>query len=320
MAGDKMHMVLNIPSRWIPGKYSGVDMRVCDDVKVVVCVCDVPFGCTLYYCVGVVGASGVIDWISSPESYETGQYPSVSLIQRDKELYAIETHSSDYFNTCYYNIGKVDVKEKRIKWGNSHRIGRGKNPKVSTSNNGAVVVVRERSYSYWDYLELSVGELPAGGREIDWKLEDQTIPHFHGVEPDVAINTSKIVVVCRSIGRIQLKMGNINNNLSIDWLPANLELLAHGRRVDGRSPSISLNSQCAILECHQTWSMRKLSYCYGYISNDRLLWGESEVRDTGEYPCVSLLDDGSVFETHKSHVGNRLFYRQGELVNQFVLH
>ena len=58
-----------------------------------------------------------------------------------------------------------------------------------------------------------------------------------------------------------------------------------------------------------------LSYCTGQVLEDSLLLGEIKLHDYGEYLCISLSDDGTYFEVHKTHLGNELFYRNGELKN-----
>ena len=303
------NLELALPTQWVTGKYSGVDLSNGQE-KVVVCVRDAAIDSNLYYQVGVINqVSGETAWGDSSVKYDTGQYPSVALMMMGDKLYAVEVHLSDHFNNCYYKLGEVITEGKSILWGPTVSLGRGKNPKLAANDNGIVIAVKEMSWAFSDYLQLVIGKFNPNTMEIDWK-PDLTVPDFWGVEPDVAINLKKIVIACRSNGMIRFKMGNIKDDLSIGWVGASCELPQ-----GGRSPSIALNSHDTIVEANQTWTLRMLSHCTGQVLEDSILWGEIKVPDYGEYPCISLSDDGTYFEVHKTPLGNELFYRNGELKN-----
>ena len=300
----RMDRNLVLPTKWVEGKYSGVDLSR----KVVVCVCDVALDRGLYYQVGVINqVSEKTTWGDSTK-YDTGQYPSVALIMMGDKLYAIETHFSDIFNSCYYTVGEVKTEDKSIQWGSNCRLGRGKNPKIAANDNGVVIAVKEMSWDFFDRFKLVIGTFDPSTKQIAWKPE-LTVPDFCGVEPDVAINLKKIVIACRNYGKVRFKMGNIKDDYRIGWVGASCDLQG------GRSPSIALNSRDAIVEVHQSWTLRRLSNCTGQVLEDSIQWGEVKVHDYGEYPCISLSDDGTYFEVHKTNFGTNLFYRNGELRN-----
>ena len=302
-------MLFTASNKLTNGRYSGVDLSN-DKDKAVVCVRDVRLDKNLYYHVGAIDCeSGAIAW-GDARDYDTGQYPSVALIKLGGKLYTLEVHLSDIFNNCYYKIGRVITSNKSILWEPSVFLGRGKNPKLAANDNGIVVAVKEKSWTYNNYIQLLVGKFDPTTMKIYWK-PDQTVSDFLGVEPDVAINLNKIVIACCNNGKIRLKMGNINDNLSIDWVDASFELPHEGDNGRSTSPSIALNFHGTIVETHHKQS---LSYCYGRVLEDSILWEESISRDHGMYPCISLANDGTIFEVHKTVTG--LLYSKGKVRNQ----
>ena len=155
--------------------------------------------------------------------------------------------------------------------------------------------------------------------KIEWK-DDQTVPGFCGVEPDVTINLNRIVIACRDKG-IRSKMGTINDDHSICWVGASCELPCEGDNRWSASPSIALNSHDTIVEIHHMRSLRGsiTSYCCGQVIEDSILWGKriSHNSNFGEYPCISLSDDGTIFEVHRT--GTELLHRKGG-PGQFTVH
>lgn len=285
---------------------------------IVVLVQDTSLRPDLSYRVGSVRKeAGEVEW-GTVRVYDRGQYPSVSLINIEDVLYVIETHLGFVnFRYCYYKIGKVNTRDKNIEWIRSDSIFfcKGKNAKVSANDNGTVTVVTEENLSWGDYLHLYVGKIDTQNMTITWVSSDSVIQDMQGVEPDVSINGQTIVVACcaRGTGRIiQFRKGTINNDLSVGWNGVVSELKA-----SGASPSISLNSDGNIVEVHQAknWPWKELSFCCGHIKDDHsILWGESRIHTSGQYPSISLSDDGYIFEMHRS--GNDLKHMQGDLKNE----
>ena len=311
-----MVLLLDYPTKWVRGKYSGVDLTNSSQNKAVICVHDVALDSKLHCHVGIIDHTSSRTAWGDMKYYDTGQYPSVALITMGDKLYAVEVHLSDYRSDCYYNVFEVNTRDKSIQSGSSCYFCRGKNPKVAANDKGTVIVVKEKPYSVADYLQLFIGKFDPNTKRIDWKFQDLVVPGFCGVQPDVAINLNKIVIACRSDGKIRFRIGSINDDLTIKWGTTS-ELQAEGdNSTSGRSPSIALNSNGTIVETHQSWALRKLGYCYGRVIEDSILWVENKTHDTGEYPCISLSDDGTIVEVHKTNLGSNLFWRMGEVRNQ----
>ena len=313
---NNMHILMTIPCRWPEGtgRCCSVSMKPLGDITVAVCVYDIAFQPFLYYSVGIVDkSSGKTNW-SLGTRYDTGKHPSVSLISMNDELHVVEVHSSDYRKSCYYHTGRVNAEERTIEWGKSTFLGCGVKPKVSTNDNGAVVVVMEKSYSWSNKVHFYIGRANPQRQVVEWitASNPSSIPNFNGVEPDVSLNNDRVVAVCCSSGRsLQYRIGVVGEDLSVCWNDFNSPFCSQGK-----NPSIALNTHGNIVAVHQA-SWRQLSYCCGCLSsNGSILWGESKMQGHGEYPTISLTDDGYIYEMHKTHVGFQLFHFQGELRNQ----
>ena len=156
-------MLLTAPTKWVKGRYSGVDLSNGQD-NVVVCVHDVERDKYLYYHVGAIDHVSEKIVRGDTRLYDTGQYPSVALLKMGGSLYVVEVHQADLFNNCYYKIGKVKTSDKSILWQHSEFLGRGRNPKLAANDNGIVVAVKELSWSYYNYyLQLVVLSVAKAG-------------------------------------------------------------------------------------------------------------------------------------------------------------
>lgn len=306
---DGMHLMLTFPTQWETGRYSSVSMKPFGGATVIVSVHDVVFSRYLHYSVGIVNQhTGETEW-GEVISYDTGRHPSVSLMHKDGELYVIETHCN-HFKSCYYLIGIVHILRKRITWKPSRFLCHGLKPKVSTKDDGTVMIVKEKSYSWSNIIQYHIGRLDTQDQQVVWNDKEAVITDFHGVEPDITVNRSNIVVMCRSTNRttgLQFKKGTLYDDLAVTWNNTSVF------RSNGKNPSISLNSDGNIVEVHQKPITRQLSYCCGRIMDNSILWGKIKTQGNGEYPTVSLSDDGYVYETHKTNFGIHLFHIQGEL-------
>lgn len=286
------------------------------NLKVVVSVQDAVHSPNLHYRIGIVNKeSGKTEWGESID-YSTGKHPSVSLLLRDNVLSAVEIHRSDLLKSCYYRVGEVNVERKEIKWQMEYSqfLCHGLWPKISANNSGTVMVIMEKRFTR-KAMNYCVGKVdftnPNPSLSITWGgicfLAD-----FQGSQPDVAINTSnQVVVACSVENTLQFKVGTINEDHTIRWNGSTSTLASPGIR-----PSISLNVHGSIVEVHQRNHWRQLSYCYGRVQSNEIIWGESQIHDNGEYPTISLSDDGYFYEMHKKSFGFRLFHVQGELKNR----
>ena len=134
-----------------------------------------------------------------------------------------------------------------------------------------------------------------------------------GVEPDVSIIENKVIVVYRS-GRLwshlDYRIGVIAQN-EIQWhavmtLPAS-----------GVNPSISMNRRGYVVEAHQT-NWRQICHLHGHVVHNSIVWHgtASEGAGFGVDPSISLADDESVIEMHKTPLLPRLLQSEGLLRNQ----
>ena len=321
------------PRKWARGRVSAVSVRnyhdsnANRDVALAVCVHDVTVGNNLYYRVGIVNkSSGRTAWGEPGESYQSGRRPDASLICMNQRFYIIETHSSYFGLSFFCGIGEVDIESKTIQWNRNGFTSPtpGQHPKVSAKDDGSVVIVTEQRFSRQGNIVLHSGKIDTEMEAVTFRINHSTlvIPNFYGVEPDVCMRDDKIIVACRSRGRsrgiIRFIMGcmeDINKLDTIRWKPTSQLSTDCNSPIYGRNPSISFNVSGAIVEVHQTWSLRKLSHCCGRIDcvgDEPIIWGESERHDFGEFPSISLCDDGFFYEVHKTNFGIHLYTAQGK--------
>lgn len=298
-----------------PGHRASVSIDSNDNVAVMVYdnLVDRKLLCT----VGIVNkTSNKTAWGAAKE-YDTGKQPSVALIHVYHDLYALEVHRSQVLKSCFYRIGKVNKQEKEIDWSIVPAAVKldqcsGVKPKICAACNGTVVIVHETSYSVKS-LQYHIGKLDEQTRRIEGLSTCLKVPHFPGVEPDVAISDNKLVLVCRSdFSTLQALVGVVNANNAIEW--GRSCRLSYG----GINPSISINAYRYIVESHQTKALRQVCRIYGRIDdNNAITWTDSSFTSatSGEYPAISLADDGYVIAAHKTNFGMNLFRSQGQLIN-----
>lgn len=262
----------------------------------------------LYYSMGVVNEGcGTMEW-GTAKKYGTGQRPSVSLVEVAGELYAVECHSS--LRACYCRAGKVDIEGGCIMWGVRSFLCNGCNPKISSNDDGVVVILMEEACSL-DGLIYFTGRVKQQDVCIDWTLRSMPTS-LRGIEPDIAINRNIVVAIYRSrvpwIHLLIAKLGRLDSDSSITWFDSD-----HALKSAGTNPAISLDSDGNIVEIHQTLFWKQLDICCGRISQNSIVWGEQGKVINGEYPTVSLSDDRLLFEMHATPIESRLVYSLGKL-------
>ena len=320
-----LHTLFTEPVKQHSGRRPSVSKHPRKDIAV--SVHDSTFSNNLYYSVGEVHKNrGVIDW-SNPIQYGTyGKMPSVALVSFHGDLYTLEVHASEGLvnPSCCYNVGKVQRKEDQyvISWydhtgackaaGNMQACGQlcsGRKPKISANDDGDIIIVYEESFSKNSILYLG-GKLQVneGNVTIDWKVKDLHIPYFTGVEPDVAISKKRVALVSRSgFNDIRSLTGLITDGCALKVDSGVSKALPSG----GINPSISINSDGYIVECHQSKTGRAIYHFCAHISEE---WDISTLHTShGEYPTVSLDDDGYILELHKTAFGTQLYQSQGEV-------
>lgn len=306
---NKMHLMLKTPVPRGFGRFSSVSMHSCYSTTVVVSVHDVSADLNLYYRVGVVDKDADVTEWGNEAIYDTGKHPSVSLVFNDDSLYVIECHCSDAQNRCFYHVGKVDVNNKTINFGNSIDFCDGKMPKVSANNDGTIIIVKEQPapYSYSTVIQYFIGKINTENSVIDWKVINEILD-FQGAEPDISTTLNQVVVVCRNGSTIQFKMGTIENSSTIVWKDRISSI-----DTAGNHPSVSINSHGNIVAFHQEYYSRALCFWYGCIKDNVIVWNMDRVHDNGEYTTVFLSEDRYIYEMHKSRFGRYLWCTQGEL-------
>lgn len=315
-----MHVMLTIPTKTeFIGRYSSVSTHPSQDL--VVCVFDTTVTDQRLCCsVGTLQkANGEIAW-GPVCQYDSGTCPSVALISLGSDFYAIETHATGFLTAskCCYRVGKVNVDQKTIEWGSTKEVCRGKKPKVCANDDGTVIIVNEESHAFWGEKiyhnffkvnpEEKTLERPHG--------RDCEILDFEGVEPNIAISEDRVVIVYRAgVSALKIAVGELRREQTrIEWNTAITSVLPF----TGKEPTVSINSRGNIIVSHQTalTMYRLIAHNYGHISSDAIVWKTNEAHTVGEYPCISLADDGCIVEMHKSNFGTNLYQSQGDLQNQ----
>ena len=253
--------------------------------------------------------------LASRIEFGSGKQPSVALVYEEESdtTYVIATRRCRFHKEFYYHIGTIDGLS--IQWFYHTHIGSGGvKPRISASKNGTIALVCEVKYSPRQRLQYFIGNLDTSNNQprISWKKENILVPGFYGVEPDIAISDTMIVIIGRkNFYTLQTLVGKITGErLDISWgSPQELTSM-------GINPTISINSHGFIVEVHQTKVLRSLSRNHGKINTqgNTIDWKQASTYTQGEYPTVSLSDDNFVFEMHKTNFGTKLFYSQGKLI------
>lgn len=313
-------LLFTIPSKTqFTGRYSSVSIHPTQDVAV--CVFDNAFpDQNLYYSVGTVDKAGKKTFWGPMMQYDTGKVPSVALTSMEGSLYAIETHDSGLVtNKIYFRVGKVDQDQKTIDWGDTSEFCSGQKPKVCANSEGTVVIAHEEKHLLWgekihcDVMKLNVDEKTL---ERPNGMRCEQLDDCKGVEPGVALRDEKVVLVYRSgVSALQSAVGELRRDQTrVEWNKDAFSTLPF----PGKEPSIGFNSSGDIMETHQTalTAYRLISYNSAHMDNDVITWKSNEAHLVGEYPAISLADDGCIIAMHKTNFGANLYQSQGELRNQ----
>ena len=295
------------------GRVPAVSKHPQRDVAVCIYDAEQPYQ-HLYYSVGRVDkAGGKTKW-GHVHEFDKGKYPSVAVISINGGLYAIECHSGHFFNNIYAHVGKIDAEEKCIHWGESQYLCPGKRGRICADDNGTVIIVHEEnnfimsgSRIFHDVyaVDTSSKKLCRKGLGIC-----QEVTQLAGCDQDIALNKNgKVVIVYRSGDALMYLIGTIKD-YRVTWCDvANKSLPA-----TGKEPSVSINSQGLVIVAYQSKLGRQLGYVYGYVEGDLIKWNEkTDSSSFGEYPSISLADDGCIVQIHKTNFGLSLYHTQGEL-------
>lgn len=294
------------------GRYSSVFLHPTQDKAV--SFHEDAMGYKMKYSVFPVNRRDGLNIVTPAISYsngEVGKHPSIALVcTEDRRTHVVVTHRAHFSKTIYYKLG-IETNDQIAWHQNNHPLTSGVKPKISASQNGTVAIIFEEAFSYNNIIRFHIGTLQRDGQEIRWKLYDREIPDFIGVEPNIAINNTTVVAICRtSFKTLQTKVGALRNDGSnIEW-GATETLTA-----TGINPSVAINTHGYIAEIHQTKFSRQLCRNCGWIRfrDKRISWMKESTFTTGEYPTVSINDNNYVFEMHKTNYGVKLFYSEGSL-------
>ena len=307
---DNIQLQLS-PASKVPnfnGRYSSICLHHSHDVAV--CAYDdLIVGQGLHFSVGMVNKKRcTIDWgASSCDPECTGNYPSVSLMCLKNEFYIIETHTGGFLNnSCYCRVGKIDRNQKSIDWGDSYFICSGGKPTVCANDDGTVIIAHEEdhylplNFLMGDRILYDVFTVNTDDKSLR-RVCNTSLPinGLTGVEPTIATSGNTVV-------------RTVDNNSVVNWSASNSEC-----GFCGRAPAISINAN-HIIESHMSTTFRKICYSYGYIQGNGIVWKSRSESDTfGEYPSISLADDGYTVEMHKVSFAasgvSSLFIKQGVL-------
>ena len=264
----------------------------------------------LYYSVFTVKKSAGDSVIAEPIEFNYGKHPSVAMVysEKDDKTLVITTLRSKLKKDMFYQIGVLDEAKKMIDWQGTNPFNEGVKPKVCATNDGLVVIVSEEKLSV-QQLRYRTGNVTYAPPRLNLKSSSKRVPDLDGVEPDIAMSDTTIIIICRKgLYTLQTKLGTIRADGDIDWAPA-VPLTSAGI-----NPTISINSKGYVVELHQTKTLRKLHQNHGQILPTRTVaWMQPSLHATGEYPTVSMNDDNFVFAIHKKSFGTKLYHSQCEL-------
>lgn len=232
-------LILSAPINIQEGRCSSVCLHPVQ--KLAVSVHEARLGENLYYSVFPVSNEAGGKILTPPIQNDAGKHPSVTFvhIEDGDTTIAIATHRLRLTKDIFYRIGNVNMGKQMIEWHCSVPMNKGVKPKISSSRNGTIVVIYEEAYSF-DKIQYRMGKVTLLVPTIDWE-KGQYILEFKGVEPDISISNTNIVVICRSgLTQLQTKVGILQPDNSILWGPT------VPIQDTGVNPSISINSSMAM--------------------------------------------------------------------------
>jgi hypothetical protein len=308
---------------------SGRRSSVCIDPErsVAVMVYDNGLG-RLFSKVGTVTKRSMkVKWSTNLNQYGVGKQPSIALIYLAETLYILEIHRAVAWKKSHVKVGVVEIEgRKRIDWDEQEEelLCSVVKPKISAANDGTFAIVHEAAYTR-KKMKYHFGRLERREQDgrISLSLSEVTRclsfdDRVRGVEPDLAISGNRIVVVYRS-GDLRCHMGVVgdihNHQNPIQWNDRNSQEKVGKKATTGLNPSIDINGRGYVVLAYQTRT-RYIHYAHGHIKNNSIVWHHDDAASSGEYPSMTLADDGFVIETHKAWLGHGLFYASGKLLNQ----
>ncbi len=238
-------------------------------------------------------------------NYDKGVQTSVAINSNGE---VIEVHKAQKWNKLYWHKGHLNGMD--VSWKKGELYDDGIDPSVAMNDNGLVVTVHRAQNK--KKLYCAVGHFNAP------KLANAMF-YREGEYPSVALNNNnhcievhKKVKKGKSSDNIILKFGIVNSEeTEVKWYKEK-------DFTGGVQPKVAVNNNGVVITVHR--SANDLYYCIGKLQelniplnkskadierigiDDIIEWGEFHKYDTGHYPNVALLDDGSVIEIHQQEL------------------
>ena len=214
----------------------------------------------LFYRMGVWQEKGTIQWGSVADAklertpkkhyYGTGTYPQVA-INDDNTI--MEVHKEQCSDRCLYRIGRSDMDNRRISWGNSTHFNVGLNPDVGINNNNTAVVVFMDNI-FTKHLNYRVGQISRVEDKVTWTTGKKKV----GVKAEtysIDINDEGMVVLSYQTplnNHIHYQVGVINIAGGV------VEWTQNVHRSSGLTPTVSINNNNQVFQIHQSFTKHHL--------------------------------------------------------------
>ena len=204
-----------------------------NDVRIVVEVHENQWENRLWCKYGIVNPdTKELTW-SQSQFYGRGTQPTVAL-RMDGRLVEMHEEKHRFKKHLCYRLGQLDIENQCIRWEESVKIGKGKNPSVAVSDEGVVLEMHENDSD--NGLCYTVGELRES--HIEWGEVQQ---YDVGIAPCVCIRnwSNQVLVVHQDATSETLYYHGGLVNLKdrvIDWQPGKHNTMK------GKSPGIAIGN------------------------------------------------------------------------------
>lgn len=267
-----------------------------------------------YYLVGKVDFDKkTIKWGPS-RKYDTGTELAVAMDNRGN---VVEIHRG-YHETKdhYYRVGRLDVGQKSIEWGESRKFDTGRALAVALDDYGHVVDVH-RGFHEWEDRYYILGKLDTQNKTILW---GDTVKY--GSEGGRGGGIYEVAVAMDDLGNVvELHTkGSDAHNYSvgkIDESSQTIDWRSGGKYDTGSSLAVAMDNHGNVVNVHQGFQERSdLYYKLGRLdpATRTISWSDSHKYDRGRSFAVAMNDSGGVVEVHQGNKDPRVhYYRVGEL-------
>ncbi len=251
---------------------------------------------------------------ASKTFYGTGSYPRVAINDRNT---VVEVHGGDFREKCYYRIGKVAPEKGSITWFASKSFEKvmGHYPCVALTRTNHVIVVYQRDI-FTKALCYRVGSLHSG--IISW--ESVYNLNIRADNFSMAVNSHNTVI-------LTYQTFNLRIRYTVGQLDTSKGTIQFGKTVGmfaGTFPNVSLNDNDYVVLVHKSYLTPSLFSSVGKVtwngSTGTIAWSQTknkgaEKYGSGQYPSISMNDEGDMVETHMAVFPNiYLSYNTGQVI------